>query len=62
MGIVLTNFLISFFAEAYEVQFLIDIGAKFQAFMPSLMNIFFDSSEKLFTGSISFVIVSEKLF
>ena len=39
MGIVLTNSLISVFAEAYKVQFLIDIGAKFQALMPSLMNV-----------------------
>ena len=39
IGIVLTNFLISFFADAYVMHDLIFIGAVFQALMPSLMNV-----------------------
>ena len=56
IGIDLINFLISFFADAYDLQFLIVIGAWFHAHIPSFMNVFFDNSEKLFVGSISFVI------
>ena len=54
IGTVLTNILISFFAELYVKQFLISIGAQFQALTPSLMKVFFDISVKLFTGNISF--------
>ena len=53
---VLANFLISFFAKAYVKQSLILAGARFHALIPSLMKVFFDSSEKLWTGSISFEI------
>ena len=45
IGIVLTNFLISFFADAYVMHDLIFIGAVFQALMPSLMNVCLESSE-----------------
>ena len=47
IGIVLTNFLISIFADAYVRQDLMFSGALFHAFMPSLMNVLFDNSEKL---------------
>ena len=49
IGIVLTNFLISIFADAYVRQDLTFSGALFHAFMPSLMNVLFDNSEKLNT-------------
>ena len=58
IGIILTNFLISFFAETNVLHSLIDIEAKLQAFMPSFMKVLFESSVKLFTvtGNISFEI------
>ena len=56
IGIILANFLISFFAEANVLHSLIDTGAKFQPFMPSFMKVLFESSVKLFTGNISFEI------
>ena len=56
MGIDLTNFLISFFAEANVMHSLIEDGARFHAFIPSFMKVFLESSVKLFTGSISFAI------
>ena len=55
IGMVLTNFLISFLAVAYVVQSLNFFGARFQALMPSLVNVLFESSEKLCTSNISFV-------
>ena len=53
MGIDLTNFLISFFAEANVMHSLIEDGAKFHAFIPSFMKVFLESSVKLFTGNLS---------
>ena len=56
MGNDLTNFLISFFADAYVLQDFIFRGALFHALIPSLMNVFLDNSEKLITVRTSFEI------
>ena len=51
----MTNFLISALADAYEVHIFIFEGATFKALIPSLMKVFFENSEKLCIGRISFV-------
>ena len=42
IGIVLINFFISVFAEAYELHSFIFKGARLQALTPSLMKVFFE--------------------
>ena len=56
LGMFLTNFLICNLAEAYVMQDLMFIGALFHALMPSLINVCFESSEKLSTERTSFEI------
>ena len=56
IGIVFTNFLIAFFAEAKVLHSFIETWARFQALIPSFMKVFFESSEKLDTGNIPLVI------
>ena len=47
MGRVFTNFLIAFFAEAYELHSFIEIGTKFHALIPSFMNVFLKDQSDL---------------
>ena len=56
MGMFLTNFLICNLADAYVLHDLMFRGALFHALMPSLINVCFESSEKLRTERTSFVI------
>ena len=52
MGNDLTNFLIAFFADAYVLQDFIFKGALFHALIPSLMDVFSDSSEKILINCV----------
>ena len=56
MGMFLTNFLICNLADAYVLHDLMFRGALFHALMPSLINVCFESSEKLRTEITSYVI------